>query len=172
MPPSLLHSLSRTSPGSSTNSTPRAVSEALAPELLTAPTEEGDNYRGHYSGSSYSDHPSVRVTQIDFEENLSNDFNDWMMSTSRTRSRSPGPSYVRDEGELQPQTSESSDQLSHSWWSEDHLVRPKKKTKVTEQTEALQSTRRVSNNLNTRWVSTSRVERDPSLEHLLTSRVF
>ena len=160
MPPSLLPSLSRTSPGSSTNSTPRAVSVALAPDLQTAPTEEGDNYRGQYS--SYTDNPSVRVTPIDFEgRQPSNDFNDWMISTIRTRSRSPGPSVVRDEGELQPQTSESSDhQLSHSWWSENHVVRPKKKTEVTEKTEALQSTRRVSNNLNPRWVSSSWAERD------------
>ena len=148
MPPSLLPPSPRTSPGSSTSSTPRAVLSALAPsDLQTAPptySEEGDNYRGPYS--SDSDHPSVRVTPIDFEESHpSNDFNDRMISTLRNRSRSPGPSFVRDERELRPQTP---DQLSHSWWSEDHVVRPKKKT---EQTEALQSTRKVSNNFILRW---------------------
>ena len=155
MPPSLLPPSPRTSPGSSTNSTPRALSVALAPDLQTSPPEEGKNYRGPYSPDT--DHPSVRVTPIDFEErHPRNDFND-RISALRTRSRSPGPSAVRDERELRP----PSDQLTRSWWSasDDHVVRPKKKTEVTEQTEALQSTRKVSNNLNTRWVSTSRVEK-------------
>ena len=149
MPPSLL-SLPRTSPESSTCSTPRAVSLPLAPtELQTAPSTYSkedlrDNYRGPYS--SDSDYPSVRVTAIDVEEKSSppslKDFDDRMVSTFRSRSKSPGPSVNRDEGDLRPQTSDHP--LSHSWWNEEkHVVRPKKKS---EQTEALQSTRNVSNN--------------------------
>ena len=161
--PSLPASTSSTSPGSSTCSTPRAHS--LAPKDLQAapPTysdeeESQDNYRGPYSDSK---HPSVRVTHTDGEEKSSslpssNNFNDRAIFTFRNSSKSPGPSFIRDEGELLSQTSDQP--LSHSWWGEEkHVVKPKKKT---EQTEALQSTRKVSNNNILGWVSSSRVERE------------
>ena len=164
MPSSLLPSLSHTPPGSSTASTPRASSSALAPvDIQPAPPtyseeeELQDNYRGRYNFDF--DHPSVRVTSTDVEEKSSsqalssNDFNDRMVSTFRSRSRSPAPSFLRDEGELRLQTFDQP--LSHSWWNEEkHVVRPKKKT---EQTEALQSTRKVSNDIVIlRWVCSSR----------------
>jgi hypothetical protein len=182
MPPSLLPPLPRTSPGSSASSTPRAVSSALAPiDLQTVPPtfleeeELQDNHRGPYSSDS-SDHPRVRVIPTDLEERSpsSNDFNDpsRMISTFRNRSRSP----VRDEG-LRPQ-SYPSDQLSQSWWSEEyHVDKPKKKAEVTERTEALQSTRKVSNSLIPRWDSESAYLRSrdtlvASLEHSLMSPFF
>lgn len=156
MPPSLLPSLPRTSPVSSTSSTPRAVSSPLPPDLQTAQStfSEEKELRGPYA--SDLDHPSVRVIPTDVEEkSFSTDYNDHLISTFQVRnsSRSPGPSVLPDEGELRPQTSDHP--LSHSWWGEEHVVRPKKKT---EQTEALQSTRRVSNSLILRWVSSSREE--------------
>ena len=78
----------------------------------------------------------------------SNAFNDNMKSTFSDLSRSHGPPMVYDEGELP--VPEDSDHLS--WWgdSEEHAARPwydpprKKKTIPSEQTEALQSTRKVS----------------------------
>jgi hypothetical protein len=153
MPPSLLPSLPRTSPGSSTSTTPRAVPLALAPTDLPPIYSDEEELRDNYRGP-HSDHPSVRVIPTVVEERSpsSNVFNDGMVSTFRSRSRSPGPSVVRDEPEgLRPQTY---DQLSHSWWSEEyHVVKPKKKTEVTERTEALQNTRNVSNNLIPRWDS-------------------
>jgi hypothetical protein len=163
--PNLPRSTSSTSPGSSTCSTPRAVSLAPtdlqpAPPTYSEEEELRDHYRGPYSSDSvqFTDHPTVRVTSTGVEEKSSslpssNDFDDRMISTFRNRSRSPGRSVVRDERELRPQTSDHP--LSHSWWGEEkHVVRPKK----TEQSEALQSTRKVSHciNVNREWVSSSR----------------
>lgn len=162
---SLLPSFPRhrsTSPtsGSSTCSTPRAVS--LAPtDLQTSPptySEEEELRKGPYSSDSprFADHPTVRVTSTDVEEKSSslqssNDLNDRMISTFRNRSRSPGSSVFRDEEDLRPQTSDHP--LSHSWWGEEkHVVRPwRDPKKKTEQTEALQSTRKVSNNVFPDW---------------------
>jgi hypothetical protein len=169
---SLLPSVPRhgsTSPtsGSSTCSTPRAVSSSLAPTDIQTPpptySEEEDlrDHRGRHSSDpvQFTDHPTVRVTSTEVEEKSSslpssNDFNDRMISTSRNRSRSPGRSVFRDEErDLRPQTSDHP--LSHSWWGEEkHVVRPwRDSKKKTEQTEALQSTRIVSNNVIPLWVS-------------------
>ena len=128
----------------------------LAPTDLqletTTPTySEEEELRGNYRGPYSSDtgHPSVKVTPTDVEErHLSYDFNDRMISTLGNRSWSPGPSVVRDDGELRPQTS---DQLSHSWWSEENHVVKSKKTERTDALQTLQSTRKVSNNLIPRW---------------------
>ena len=160
--PSSPRSTSSTSP-SSTSSTPRAVSLAPTELQIAHPTcsdeeELRDYYRGPYASDSvqFTDHPTVRVTSTDVEENsslrpTSNDSNDRMISRFRNRSRSPGRIITRDEGELRPQTSDHP--LSHSWWGEEkHVARPKK----TEQTEALQSTRKVSNNVFPDWTSSSR----------------
>ena len=153
--PSLPRSTPSTSSSPSTSSTPRAVSSPKDLETtLPAYSEEElrDHFRGRYPSDPvrFTDHPTVRVTSTDVGEKSSslpssNDFNDRMTSTFRSRSRSPAPSVIRDEGELRPQTSDESDHpLSHSWWGEEkHVVRPKK----TEQTEALQSARKVSNNV-------------------------
>jgi hypothetical protein len=122
--------------------------------MTLAPTDQQEEkLHDDYRALSDSDHPSVRVTMTDVEEKFSspsNDLNDRMISTVSNRSRSPAR-VVRDEGELQAQTSDQL--LSHSWWGGD-VARPKKKT---EQTEALQSTRKVSNdNVISCWVSPSR----------------
>ena len=161
LPMSLLPpSPNSTSPGSSTCSTPRAVSLNSAALQPTPPAyskgeetiSSQDRHRGRRSSDpvQFTDHPTVRVTSTDVKEMSSslpssNDFNDRMISTFRNRSRSPatGSSVIRDEGELRLQTSDHP--LSSSWWGEEkHVIRSSKKT---EQTEALQSTRKVSNNL-------------------------
>ena len=142
----------------------------LAPtDLQTAPPtySEEEELRDHrrrshsFDSVQLTDHPTVRVTSTDVGEKSSslpssNDFNDRMISTFRNRSRSPGPSVIRGEGELRSQTSDHP--LSHSWWGEEkHVVRPwHDPKKKSERTEALQSTRKVSNNVIPDWVSSSR----------------
>ena len=163
--PSSPRSASSTPPGSSTCSTPHAVSLNSAALQTSPPTysekEETislpEHRRGrHLSDSAQStDYPTVRVTSTDVKEMSSslpsmNDFNDRMISTFRNRSRSPGPSIFRDEHQQK-----SDHPLSTSWWGEEkHLARPsKKKTVPSEQTEALHSTRNVSNSFIPDWVS-------------------
>ena len=172
----LLHSSRSTSPGSSTYSTGnrRAVSLNSAALQTTPPaySEKGetislrDHYRGHYSSNAVqlTDYPTVRVTSTGVKETSSflpssNDFNDRMISTFRSRSRSPGPRelprVIHDEGELRPPTSDNP--LSTSWWGEEkHAVRSwRDPMKKTEQTEALQSTRKVSINVIPDWIPSS-----------------
>ena len=157
--PSSPRSTSSTPPGPSTCSTPRAVSLNSVTLSTTPPgySEKGEtissqyHYRGRSDAVQLTDYPTVRVTSTDVKETspslpASNDYNDLMISTFRNRPRSPGSSFIHDEGDfLHQQTSDRP--LSSSWWGEEkHAVRsrrdPKKKT---EQTEALQSTRKVSN---------------------------
>lgn len=118
---------------------------------------QGRDRRPYSSDSAqFIDHPTVKVTLTEIEEKsspwlTSNDSNDRMISTFRDPSKSSGRRVIRDEGELLPQTSDYP--LRYSWWGEEkHVVKPKK----TEQTEALQKTRKVSNNVFRDWVSSSR----------------
>lgn len=67
-----------------------------------------------------------------------------MISTFRDRSRSPGPRVGREKGDLRPEASDHP--LSTSWWGEERPRREKKRV-PSEQAEALQSTRKVSNNV-------------------------
>ena len=93
---------------------------------------------------------SAGGTSSSMPSSPTNIFDSKMTSSFGDLSKSPqaGPSMVFDEGELG--VPEDSDLLS--WWgdSEEHTVRPwynppkKKKTVPSEQTEALQSTRKVS----------------------------
>ena len=119
-----------------------------------------DHYRGRYSSDAVqlTDYPTVRVTSTGIKETSSflpssNSFNDRMISTFRSRSRSPGPKELprvfHDEGELRPPTSDNP--LRTSWWGEEKHA-PKKKA---EQTEALQSTRKVSSNVIPDWIPSS-----------------
>jgi hypothetical protein len=116
-----------------------------------------ENYRGqHYSSKlvQLTDHPIVRVTSTDLNTTSflpsSNDLNDGIISTFRDRSRSPRPHATRDKEELQSETFDHP--LSTSWWGEgNHMAKPwrdpKKKRMPSEQTEALQTTRKVSNSI-------------------------
>ena len=152
--PSSSRSTSSTPPGPST---PRAVSLNSVALSTTPPThsETGEtissqyHYRGRSDAVQLTDYPTVRVTSTDVNETsppmpVSNNYNDRMISTSRNRSRSPGSSFIHDDGDLHPQTSDHP--LSTSWWGEEkkHVVRSRRDPKKTEQNEALQSTRKVS----------------------------
>lgn len=70
--------------------------------------------------------------------------NDELRSTSRERSKSPGPTLFDASGQ------EGEENLKSSWWAEKHVSRPwhdspkRKQTVPKEQTEAFQSTRSVS----------------------------
>jgi hypothetical protein len=68
-----------------------------------------------------------------------------MISTFRDRSRSPGSRVAREKGDVRPEASDHP--LTTSWWGEERPRREKKKRVPTEQAEALQSTRKVSNNV-------------------------
>ena len=161
-PMTLLHSSRSTSPGSSTRSTGnrRAVSLNLAALQISPPaySEKGetislrDHYRGRYSSDAVqlTDYPTVRVTST---------LNDRMISTFKSRSTSPGPRelprVIHDEGELRPPTSDNTLSSGNSWGEEKHAVRSWRDPKKTEQTEALQSTRKVSNNVIPDWIPSS-----------------
>jgi hypothetical protein len=90
-----------------------------------------------------------------------------MISTFRDRSRSPAPRVARDEGDLRPE--EASDHpLRTSWRGEKRPWRdPKKNILPSEQTEALQSTRKVSNSV---FLKGQRVSlRRPDVDRLVSS---
>ena len=99
------------------------------------------------AGATSSSMPSSPTNRFDSNMTVMT----WLTSSFSDLSRSPqaGSSMVRDEGELR--VPEVSDHLS--WWggSEKHTARPwynppkKKKTVPSEQSEALQNTRKVSN---------------------------
>lgn len=169
----LLHSSphSTPSPLSSTCSTPRNIRSLLnqgspknSPIPLSASLEEDTRplrklRRGHSTSDlvqpfNLTDHPIVRVTSTDDALSSSTAFSDGMTSTFRERSRSPLSSerLARNEKEL---PSENADHpLTTSWWgTELHVARPwhdppnRKKTVPPEQTQALQNTQKVSNNI-------------------------
>lgn len=158
------------SSGSSKSSTPRIVlsplNPASTPPIAMSQDPNTLSLRPLHSTpnlvqlSDPIDHPSqfVKVTSPDgtsssMPSSLSNPFDDNMKSTFRDLSKSPQPRMAYDQGKLLVEDSDHSSIIS--WWgdSEKHVPRPwhnspkRKKTVPLEQTEALQTTRRVSNHI-------------------------
>lgn len=151
-PPSSPHSTS--SAGSSISSTPRIVLSPLNPAPTPASSKDlnklplGLHHRGHSTSDlpvQLFDHSSVQLTTHGTSSSLpsSSAFDDSMRSTFKNRARSPIP---RHEAELQPEDPDH--RLRESWWGEKHVTKPWHdlvKKVPSEQTEALESTRKVSN---------------------------